>query len=1084
MASKSSAVREMRVLLGLFLLAVVGFSVPALYAQGTGAGIQGTVTDSSGAVIPGAAITVTNLETSLQRTGTSNSAGLYVVPNLPPGRYRVQVSLAGFQTSVREDIALVVGQQLVLNTSLQVGEITQQVTVTGEAPLVDTTTAQIAGLVAERQVKDLPLNGRSFDNLITLNPAAVNTKAITQGVSSSTGSGNYFSIGGRRPGENIFLWNGVEYPGGTTAESSTPGGISGQMLGIDAVREFNVVPIIDSAEFGHRAGGTIGIVTQSGTNVLHGSVFEFLRNSALDARNFFDAGPVPPFKRNQFGGAAGGPIQKDKTFIFGNYEGFRQRLGLSSVAIVPNLQARQGLLPDANGVYQPVEGFNPAVKPYFALWPEPNGPEITDPRTGLPTGTALAFNNPSNTIREDFGIVRADRTISDRDSFSASYTADDGVSVTPGQNPLSVLNLIQRVQVLSLNEIHVFSPNVVNTFTAGYSRAWWRFQYGVSATPPGVQSFVAGKPPGQLNIGGGQGNTAVIAAGSGPNTGHDQALIDNIFTYSDQLHITKGIHSITTGAWLERLQDNQLSGNFGVMRFPDLARFLQGKATNLDVNPAPLIHPARVWLGAWFVQDAMKLRPNFTLSLGLRHEFTNGWHYNLNRAANFRQGPGGVLENQVVVGDSLFTKNRATKLFGPRAALAWDPFGKGKTSIRAGYGVAYNLMDNIGWCCRSTLPQAASFQVDNPPFPVQITGIPLPAELNAKQGGGAGGIQVDPYTPIVFNYRFEVEQAVGSDMTLRVAYLGSRGYHEIQRANANTPFPTICPAAPCPAGLAAGTKYFPAGAPRRNTNFGSQAMFFTSSVNNFNAVYVDLNRRFRSGMAFRANYTYSKSLDNASGLTGTQIAGVAASVVMDPEDRMRDYGLSSFDVRHRFSFNSSYELPFGSGKALFSGATGLANKLVSGWQLNGILALQDGFPFTPGLGFSRSRNTDTNNPDRPDIAPGRTVSGAYLRKPTAWIDPTVFQLQVLGTYGNAGRNILIGPGLTEVDLSLFKTTRLTERWNLQFRAEAFNLTNRTNFGLPGLIMLTPSGAIAPSAGRITRTATTSRQIQFGMKLTF
>jgi hypothetical protein len=205
---------------------------------------------------------------------------------------------------------------------------------------------------------------------------------------------------------------------------------------------------------------------------------------------------------------------------------------------------------------------------------------------------------------------------------------------------------------------------------------------------------------------------------------------------------------------------------------------------------------------------------------------------------------------------------------------------------------------------------------------------------------------------------------------------------------------------------------------------------------------------------------------------------------MDPEDRMRDYGLSSFDTRNRFSFNSSYELPFGSGKAFLGGATGLGNTLVSGWQLNVILALQDGFPFTPGLGFSQSRNTDTNNPDRPDIAPGRTVSGAYLRKPEAWIDPTVFQLQTLGTYGNAGRNILIGPGFAGVDMSLFKTTRLTERWGLRFQAEFFNLLNRTNFGLPGLIMLTPSGAIAPSAGRITRTATTSRQIQFGMKLTF
>ena len=334
------------------LLVAAHFSGLNLHAQGRAA-IQGTVQDTTGAVIPGATITATNTETNLQRSVTSNASGLYSITDLPPGRYRVQTTLGGFQTNIRENVELVVGQQLVMNVSLQIGEITQQVTVTSEAPLVDTSTAQVAGLVAERQVKDLPLNGRSFDNLITLNPGTVNTTAAVQGVSSSTGTGNYFSIGGRRPGENLFLWNGVEYPGGTSASSSTPGGISGQLLGIDAVREFNVTPNTDSAEYGHRAGGQVGVVTQSGTNSLHGSLFEFLRNSKLDGRNFFDVAnapaptPVPPFKRNQFGGSGGGPIKRDKTFVFGNYEGFRQRLGLSRNATVPDAQARQGLLPDS-----------------------------------------------------------------------------------------------------------------------------------------------------------------------------------------------------------------------------------------------------------------------------------------------------------------------------------------------------------------------------------------------------------------------------------------------------------------------------------------------------------------------------------------------------------------------------------------------------------------------------------------------------------------------------------------------------------------------------------------------------------------
>src|SRR2546430_3767743 len=367
----------------LFLVLVaVSLFIPALHAQRGAATISGTVRDTTGAVIPGAMIRATNTETNLRRTARSNEAGLFSIPDLPPGKYQVQVSVPGFQTTVVENIELVVGQEFVLNAALQVGALAEQVTVSSEVPLVDTSTSQISGLVAERQVKDLPLNGRSFDNLISLNPVMVNSSAMKQNTSSSTGPGNYFSVAGRRPGENIFSWNGVEYPGGTNAISSTPGGVSGQLLGIEAVREFNIVPNMDAAEFGPPAGGQISIVTQSGTNTFHGSGYEFLRNSALDARNFYDrqvrpTDPrIPPFRRNQFGGSAGGPIQKDKTFIFGNYEGFRQMWNLTKVAIVPDLRARQGLLPDANGVYQPVPDFNPAVLPYFALWPEPNAPHI------------------------------------------------------------------------------------------------------------------------------------------------------------------------------------------------------------------------------------------------------------------------------------------------------------------------------------------------------------------------------------------------------------------------------------------------------------------------------------------------------------------------------------------------------------------------------------------------------------------------------------------------------------------------------------------------------------------------------------
>src|SRR5438270_1488996 len=429
-----------------FVLAILPWvSIPSHgWAQVT-AIISGRVEDAAGIGVNGATVTVKSLETGATRAATTDEAGNFKILSLPLGSQEVRAEKKGFKAAVRMGINLKVAQEAVVNLRLEVGELIQQVTVLEEAPVVNTTTASVSGVVGEREVKDLPLNGRSFDNLITLNPGAINYSSM-KSPQTSTSDGNTFSVAGRRTIENLFLLNGVEYTGSSQLAVS-PGGVSGELLGIDAVREFNVLTSTYPAEYGKRAGAQVIVVTQSGSNTLHGSIFEFLRNSALDARNFFDQASAPPFRRNQFGGAVGGPLKKDKLFLFGNYEGFRQSLAVSNVSVVPDEQARQGFLPNAAGVATQVTGLNASMLQYMSFWPRPNGPELL--ANGLPSGTALSYNNPKQSIREDFGTVRADYTIRDRDSLSASYTVDDGSSLIPLADPLFGSGVRLRSQVAS-----------------------------------------------------------------------------------------------------------------------------------------------------------------------------------------------------------------------------------------------------------------------------------------------------------------------------------------------------------------------------------------------------------------------------------------------------------------------------------------------------------------------------------------------------------------------------------------------------------------------------------------------------------
>lgn len=1052
------------------------------YGQVTAA-ISGRIEDPAGAAVGGAKVTVTSAETGAARTAVSDDAGTFSVLSLAPGPYTIEVQKTGFRAAARTGVHLQVAQNAVVNFRLEIGQLVQQVTVAEDAPVVNTTTSSVSGVVGEREVKDLPLNGRSFDTLIALNPGTINFSAL-KSANTSTSDGNTFSVAGRRTSENLFLINGVEYTGSSQLAIS-PGGVSGELLGIDAVREFNVLTDTYSAEYGKRAGAQVSVVTQSGTNALHGTLFEFLRNSDLDARNFFDRGFVPPFRRNQFGGALGGPVKKNKLFVFGNYEGFRQALALSSVSVVPDAEVRQGLVPNATtGVYAAVANLNPAMLPFLSLWPKPNGAELL--AGGVASGDALSYNNPAEHIHEDFGTARADWTIAAGDSLSLAYTVDNGNSAIPQADPLFASAEALQSQVASIRETHVFSPRVLNTATIGLSRAEFNLGSLLLASFPANESFVAGGGPGGVVVNGGVTTTGISGiTAAGPNNAAGSWNRRNLFTYEDEFQAMKGIHQISAGVWLQPLRDNEDSASrqLGQATFTSLTTLLQGTVSTFQVIPDPNELGWRSFEGAWFVEDSMRLRPNLTVRIGLRDEFTNGWNEESGRAANYVTDANGVLETNVVTGHSAFTKNNATHLWAPRAGLAWDPFGDGKTAVRAGYGTFYSLIDSLSFLLNSLPPANGAVSLANtsllsiipvqpgvPPAPQCSATVPQPCTTFAPQG-----VQADAKTPSVQEWNLTIERQIDRNTSVRAAYVGSFGVHGLVSVDPNDIPAQICASATCVSGgngstkgsVTQGQQYIPVGT-RPNPYLGAGFFWYTEGNTSYNALQLDATRRLARGWQFRANYTWSKNLDMNSALTGAQ-ANNQAQMVLDRNHLQRDWGPSALDVKSQASISSLYSLP---GKG----------RLLGGWQINGIATLLSGFPFTPQIGANRSGDGDTRNPDRPSLNP--SFGGpVVLGNPNQWFNPAAFVLPTAGTYGNLGRGVYRGPGLADLDVSLFKTTKVAERADLQFRAEFFNALNHANFGTPNATVFSGT-AFNPSAGLVTTTTTTSRQIQFGLKLVF
>ena len=1042
--------------------------------------IAGTVQDATAAVVPGATVTVTNSDTGIKRTAVTDEVGRYHMPGLIPGSYEVQVQATGFQTEIRKGIQLTVGSEIAINLSLQVGQVEQTTIVTAEAPLVETSTSTISGLVTEQTIQDLPLNGRSFDQLISLQSSAPTIRA--RGRTSLTGQSDVFSVSGARTQSNQFLMDGTEVVGAGSI-TTLPGGVLGKNMGVEAVQEFTVLTSNYSAAYGKRSGGVINVATRSGTNSLHGSVFEFLRNDNLDARNFFDIDPEnplersdpPEFRRNQFGFAVGGPLRRDRSFFFGTYEGLRESLGETSIALVPDNNARQGLLEGPAGTFENV-GVAANVRDYMTLFPAPNGQVFHD-------GTAESHNSPTRPSQQDFFLVRVDHRISDKDSVFARYNFTQADLQDPDDNPFFASFDDNRDQVLSLEAKRVY-PKALHTLRFGFTRAHvFTDSLPVIDIDPSLVFLPGAKTIGPINFGTSTVGGTLTQAGTG--TSAERRFTVNQFEVAEQTYYYRGSHSFVFGGNLQRIQHNENFQNSvrGSFEFANLRNFLRGVAQRFRA-PAPtttgIADATKAYRQIFFsvyAQDDYKAFPNVTLNLGVRYEMMSvPVEASGNRISNFRgQGINGVrfLNATPTTGEPFFQPHH--KSFAPRLGFAWDLKGDGKTALRGGFGMFFDQIESeFRFFTANNAPFFSLTQVDSPPFPSGF-------------GTGTGSVRtlapdsIDYFidVPTRLYWNFTLQRQVAANTVVNAGYVGSESYHLTRNSDQNAALPIT---------LSDGTKFYPltstgGNPPRKVTTLGGNRFVSTDANASYHGMQLDVIQRLASGFRAKASYTLAKSIDNASVVIAQHSTGTPANT-MDPDDLGRDRGLSSFDVRQNLTLNFNYDLPW-------TNQDDLLGRIVGGWQVGSIVSIQDGTPFTAQTGFAFSRDQNRSIADRPNLKPGRS-NNPVLGGPNKYYDASAFELPPAvpgqapgGVYGNLGRNTIIGPGLVNFDFDLAKTIPVTEQVRMDFRAEFFNLFNKANFGLPDFTLFTATdGVVRPAAGRISTTTTTSRQVQFGLKLIF
>ena len=1033
--------------LALFLALFCASLSEAQLTRGT---IAGTVTDQSGAAVPGAAITITHVDTGIARQAETGATGRYEAPNLPAGTYEVSARLTGFQTSIRAGIELSIGRTAVVDVILQVGEVTQAVTVTGEAAFVETTTATVSNLVEIQKVEDLPLNNRDLTQLTFLQPGVLRVPASGD-LSEFSGMGDKMTVAGARGTHNLYLLDGVS----NGDISNNAQGASRAYIGAETVAEIQIITNNYSAQYQSAAGAIVSAITKSGTNALHGSLFEVIRNDNLDAANFFTNAfgeDKPEFKRNQFGGSIGGPIVPDQTFFFGSYEGLRERLNATDTARVLSAEAHQGFV---GGEFF---GVAPEVAPYLALYPMPGQGNTLLNDFG--DGTALVAGPASTPTTDDFIGFKVDHHFSDNQQMSATYNFDDAEH----NGPFSILGEVNNGSgtggaVTSLRHIlgfgltSILSPTTLNEFHFGFShtvaagdialasrRDWGDLTFGAdrsseAAVSQGVENFF-----GQINPG--------DASAIGFRTGGSRYLQRSL-SFKDGLSFSRGSHSLRAGVEVIRFHYDQRScsrGCYGIYNFDTVDDFLTARPyrfqamvpdeQGMGLSPPHIMQQYQ--FGTYF-QDNWQVSNSLTLNLGMRYEFVtvpSGDESRLSALIHFSDADTTVGPPYV---------NATKKSFSPRFGFAWAP-GDRRTSLRGGFGIFYvhPRLYHIRTSLQELPPFVQVRRIDSDDLEDDFgVSLQFPTAYQnqrnlGQQRNNLRAMEYDQKKAYVYRWSLTLQREV-SNWVLSAGYTGSRALHLLNQNRMNLRKWDGWPDQP------------PEGTPKqwssRNSRiqccFG-EARIQTSNGNTFyHGLALGAQKRLSSGLQVQMSYTFSKNIDQGAGITSGGDELPQSQRGMYGWDMHLKRGLSSQDIRNSFVTNFSYDFPRGD-------FGGVGNALVNGWQLNGIISLIDGHPLSVRDGSNaQNRRMGSNEGLRADLIPGGD-NNPVLGGPDKYFDDTQFVNSQIGFFGNLGRNTVTSPGLATVDLSIFKDFQVSEGSNIQFRAETFNLFNRANFGTPDM----------------------------------